>query len=285
MPAATLTIRRAGPDDAEAIASVHVASWRESYRELIPEAVLTALSVAERAARWRSILSGGGGGRSSAYVAEIEGEVIGFGSCGPQRDPGLERRGFTGEISALYVRTLELDNVRENLERGDADFILAPIGTLPDTLMSATISSSRLCCIVARQHPWIGDTLSAEEFGRAGHVVLSLGGGNSQPIGEQIVDDRLGESGQRRTAVVRVASGLAIPAIVAETDLIATVPELLAESAARSLPIRILPFPLSGPETDMSVVWHARSHGDAGSRWIRSVLRKLSVAPFAIHAD
>jgi hypothetical protein len=43
-----LDIRRASQSDARAIAEVHVASWRETYRGIVPDAFLDALSVAER---------------------------------------------------------------------------------------------------------------------------------------------------------------------------------------------------------------------------------------------
>jgi len=41
-------IRPATPEDARAIAEVHVASWRYAYRGLLPDDVLDRLSVEER---------------------------------------------------------------------------------------------------------------------------------------------------------------------------------------------------------------------------------------------
>jgi ribosomal protein S18 acetylase RimI-like enzyme len=64
---------------------------------------LAGLSVEDRTARWTTILAGETAYRSREYVGELNGQVVGFGSCGPQRDPELERDGFTGEIAALYV--------------------------------------------------------------------------------------------------------------------------------------------------------------------------------------
>lgn len=100
----TTNIRAATPGDAAAIAKVQVASWHETYAGLIPDAMLAALSVDERTTRWARILGAASDPLgSSVFVAERAGEVVGFASCGPQRDEALRARGFPGEISAIYV--------------------------------------------------------------------------------------------------------------------------------------------------------------------------------------
>jgi hypothetical protein len=43
---------RACPDDAEAIARVHVDSWRTTYQGILPDEVLAGLSVERRRAFW-----------------------------------------------------------------------------------------------------------------------------------------------------------------------------------------------------------------------------------------
>lgn len=98
------SLRRAKPEDASELGALHVASWDETYSGILPDAMLADLSVASRTARWAKIL---GDGTSSAntvvWLAEDQGRVVGFGSAGRQRDPGLEAKGFDAEISAIYV--------------------------------------------------------------------------------------------------------------------------------------------------------------------------------------
>lgn len=97
-------IRAATPSDAAAIAAVHVASWRETYAGLMPEAILSALSVSERAVRWTHTLGEAASpDGASVFVAERQDEVVGFASAGPQRDRSLLAQGFTGDISAIYL--------------------------------------------------------------------------------------------------------------------------------------------------------------------------------------
>lgn len=91
-------IRTATPEDAPAIAQVHVASWRWAYRGQLPDGLLDSLSVDRRLAAWRDALAGG---RETTFVAEVAGRVVGFASCGS----GVERDipPDTGELSSMYL--------------------------------------------------------------------------------------------------------------------------------------------------------------------------------------
>jgi ribosomal protein S18 acetylase RimI-like enzyme len=97
-------IRDAAPDDASAMGHLHVASWREAYAGLMPDAMLADLSVAARVEMWRVILgSPAAHGVVSVLVAEDAGALVGLASCGRQRDSALKKFGFDGEISAVYL--------------------------------------------------------------------------------------------------------------------------------------------------------------------------------------
>ena len=92
-----LTVRHAGAEDARAIATVHVASWRTTYRDLLPDDFLASLEVAAYEGRWRRILEDGSG---RVYVAEYGRDVVGFASGGRER---AGEEGFEGELYAIYV--------------------------------------------------------------------------------------------------------------------------------------------------------------------------------------
>jgi GNAT superfamily N-acetyltransferase len=83
---------------------MHVASWRETYAGILPDKMLTSLSVEARAAAWSQIMREPSTARSTViYLAEHEGTIIGFGSCGAQRTETLKDKGYDGEFSAIYV--------------------------------------------------------------------------------------------------------------------------------------------------------------------------------------
>ncbi|MEX1248883.1 MAG: GNAT family N-acetyltransferase [Anaerolineales bacterium] len=94
-----ISIRAATPADAEAIARVHIASWRSTYKGLVPSEFLAALSYERRTEQWGSALENPD--RNYIFVAEHkEIGIVGFVDCGPEREG---RREYPGEIYAIYL--------------------------------------------------------------------------------------------------------------------------------------------------------------------------------------
>src|SRR6266496_3379296 len=85
-------IRRATPEDAEAVARVHVETWQAAYAHVFPREGLEGLS-ANRGARRAELHR-----QVPPIVAEVNDEIVGFVSVGPGTDPGTD-----GELYAIYV--------------------------------------------------------------------------------------------------------------------------------------------------------------------------------------
>lgn len=90
-------IHAAAVEDAEAIARIHVETWRAAYAGILPAKVLADLSIERRTERWRDILTKQ---PRSALIAEIDGSIAGWTSFGTCRDAGDE---LEAEIYAIYV--------------------------------------------------------------------------------------------------------------------------------------------------------------------------------------
>jgi GNAT superfamily N-acetyltransferase len=88
-------VRDARSEDAEAIARIHVRTWQEAYKHVLPADRLAELSEDERATQWRDWLK-----RSeiTALVAVEGDKVRAFASGGPSRDEE-----GVGELYAIYV--------------------------------------------------------------------------------------------------------------------------------------------------------------------------------------
>lgn len=100
-----ISLRRATVDDAAAIAEVRIASWRATYRGVIPDSYLDQMQLEESTLNWRVILDSA---QSSAahhkvcvFVAESDGQVIGFasGMLLPEAKYDLN-----AELTAIYLR-------------------------------------------------------------------------------------------------------------------------------------------------------------------------------------
>ncbi len=97
-----VNIRKAVPGDAEAIADVHVATWRTTYTGIVAQAYLDALSVDERTAVWQRRLANVTASRSEIFVADVRGRVVGFVAGGPRQSP---TNGYDAQLHAIYLRS------------------------------------------------------------------------------------------------------------------------------------------------------------------------------------
>ena len=95
-----VSIRRAEPADAEALAHLHVDVWDDAYTGLMPQGILDDRreKVDERVARWRGILTTS---PNTTWLADGPEGLIGFGGSGPGRDNDTD---IELELYALYVR-------------------------------------------------------------------------------------------------------------------------------------------------------------------------------------
>jgi ribosomal protein S18 acetylase RimI-like enzyme len=94
-----MLVRWGVPDDAYALAEIHVQAWQVAYRGLLPDSLLDSLSAADRLPRWRERLAETA---ARVLVAELDGQAAGWLVIGPQRDTDVDTQ-RVGEIYAIYV--------------------------------------------------------------------------------------------------------------------------------------------------------------------------------------
>ncbi|MGH3401003.1 MAG: GNAT family N-acetyltransferase [Streptosporangiaceae bacterium] len=97
-----MTIRRAHPADASAVAVVHVRSWQAAFQNLISQDFLDRLDPDQRSERWQQSLAESVWPRCGVLVAEESGHVVGFARFCPSRDDDLDSEAV-GEVAAIYL--------------------------------------------------------------------------------------------------------------------------------------------------------------------------------------
>ena len=92
-----MQVREARVGDARAIAAVHVASWKTTYRGIIAQEYIDGLRVEDGAARWETRLTEK---TTTVLLAEDETGIFGFAAGGAIMHPV---EGYQGELGAIYL--------------------------------------------------------------------------------------------------------------------------------------------------------------------------------------
>lgn len=160
------------------------------------------------------------------------------------------------------------------LHSGEIDVSIQPVRDQPSAgLRARALFHEKFVCVMRRGHPLAASKLSAERFAGARHVLVAPRG---SPGG--VVDDVLAARGLARRTVVLVPSFLAVPHLLAGSDLVATLAERVARTFADLLPLHVVPHPLRLPGFTISTIWHERADADPGHVWLRQALTRAATA-------
>ena len=97
----SLIVRPARVQDVRQVARVHVRCWQETYRGLMPDAVLDDPGFpAARERMWTEVLTSGRYRQNRVAVAERDGELAGIAMSGPPEDAAAA---WTRQLYVLYV--------------------------------------------------------------------------------------------------------------------------------------------------------------------------------------
>ena len=121
--------------------------------------------------------------------------------------------------------------------------------------------------MVARQdHPDLQGDCSKQQFLDAEHVVLP-DRNRRLPL-----DQILNEPGWQRRTGARVTQFASMLATCSRSDMIATVPERLAQQYARAFGLKTLPFPVEVPPLPVYLLWAPVMDNDPAHIWFRQRL-------------
>jgi DNA-binding transcriptional LysR family regulator len=181
---------------------------------------------------------------------------------------GRLARAFADEAPRATLRLLPLNgaDAAEQLERGAIDVAVAHLRALPNSIESRTLLRDPFVVVVRKRHPLASGDMSIEAYAGQSHILVSPRGDTSGAIDRVLTD-----FGLRRRISLLVATYLALPAALAASDLVATVPSRTARQIAATAAIEILPLPVD-LTASVSMAWHRRSASEAAQAWFRSLL-------------
>ena len=159
------------------------------------------------------------------------------------------------------------------LENSQIDFVLGFSHELQQskTIARQTWYSGDYCTVARSNHPALQQGLSFETFMQLSHVLIA-------PWGEKsgIVDLHLAKMGLKRKIALQMPSVLVAPCSIINTDLLVTIPRVVAEHCAQQIGIQIFETPLAIQGYQLNIYWHKLNSANAGQRWICQTIDKLS---------
>lgn len=174
-----------------------------------------------------------------------------------------------GSSVSLDVRTPHRDHLFEWLESGEVDVMVGYILDPQPTLRSRLLFRDRLVCIARREHPRVRGSLTVDQYRQLGHARPGLVGG---AMSEQLIDSATARLGFAPDIRLNVKNYLTIPFVVANSDLIATIPYKLAQGFAEQQQLQILEPPIELPEFRYALYWHERRQQEQPHSWLRKAL-------------
>jgi DNA-binding transcriptional LysR family regulator len=170
----------------------------------------------------------------------------------------------------LQVRAWQEHVVPSDLARGDADLMLGFNRGLPAGHQATPLFDDRFVFVARKGHPLVRGKITLAAYTKLAHVLVS-----HEPNARGIVDDMLAQRGLTRNVALRVSHFLLVPPIIAATDYVAALSEIVARPAATSLPLQLLPMPIDAPIATVQAIWHERTAASPAHAWLRRVVGEV----------
>jgi DNA-binding transcriptional LysR family regulator len=164
----------------------------------------------------------------------------------------------------VHSQWLSEEQVQQALSNGKVDLA---IGVYPDfagdLFFKRRLYSHTWACIVHKNHPVVTGALTTSMFSSLGHVEV-VSPHRTGRLFQKILQRRA----LQRRVVLQTWHHWSLPAVVAATQLVATVPLAVGASFAHK-DVKLVALPFNPGSFDVSQYWHRRYHQDARHRWLR----------------
>jgi DNA-binding transcriptional LysR family regulator len=172
----------------------------------------------------------------------------------------------------LQVRAWQEHVVPPDLVHGGADLVLGFNRGLPAGHKGAPLFEDRFVFVARKGHPKVHGKISLATYTKLAHVLVS-----HEPNARGVIDDVLAQRGLTRNVALRVSHFLLVPPIVAATDHVAALSEIVARSMAGSLSLQLLKLPLDAPRAMVHMVWHERTAASPAHNWLRGIVEQVGL--------
>jgi len=152
----------------------------------------------------------------------------------------------------------------------EVDLLVADRWSVRELRQTETLFREFLVSIARVDHPRLSEHVDLDEFLAVDHASIS-------PCGIQpgILDNALEAVGRSRHVALTVPHYLVAPSVVANTDLVMTLPSRVALTLVTGR-IRVFDTPIELEGFDVVVAFHPRSHAEPAIQWLKQLLGETS---------
>ncbi len=166
---------------------------------------------------------------------------------------------------ALSSHRFDRRALESGLAAGTIDVAMDILLPVSDAVRRLEIEADRLVVMARHDHPEVGETLDLATYLDQDHVHVT-----SRRRGPGIEDVELARRGLKRRTRLRCQHYFAACRVVAESDLLLTMPERYARVLNRHFGNQILPLPLENQSMNLFLYWHETVDTDPANRWLRT---------------
>jgi len=168
--------------------------------------------------------------------------------------------------------TLPASEVGPHLESGEVDLA---VGYFPDlkkhNFYQQALYADTFASLIRSGHRVRAAKLSIKEYLQLEHAVV-----RAESRTEEVIESYLARKKIRRRVVLSTPHFASVPIIIAQSDLIATIPEPLARYfSAVAAGVRVVQLPFEPPRIAIKQFWHRKVQHDARSQWLRGLVFEL----------
>jgi DNA-binding transcriptional LysR family regulator len=165
------------------------------------------------------------------------------------------------EITTLHVRRRDLE---AELAAGTVDIAFDVLLPFSAAVRQQRIATDRLVVMVREHHPILSHACTLDTYLDQEHIQVS-----ARRNGLGIEDMALRRLDRQRRVRLRCQHYFAACRVIAESDLVLTMPSGYAQILGKQFAHKLLPFPVDVPAIDLFMYWHSSADGDQGNRWLR----------------
>jgi DNA-binding transcriptional LysR family regulator len=176
------------------------------------------------------------------------------------------------EVSISTIRNTS-GNLKDAMEAGHIDLAVGLLPQLKAGFFQRRLFTQQYVCLFRQGHALDKKKILPADFFAADHVAIVSAG-----TGHGMVDEILDKNSPQRKVRLTVPHFVAVGHILQSSNLVATVPERLAERMAQPFGLKYMPHPVKLPQIAINLFWHAKYHKDPANQWLRGLL-------FDMHAD